>query len=373
MLAIYRELQRCKCNGLRGVIGTIISTEGSTYQKTGAKCFISEDGILTGLLSGGCVEGDLKEYVHEILASGIPRIVHYDFQDDGDIVWGLGLGCNGKMNIFLEPYLPDEDKRKAALIDTFFSSAQTKPLHRITVVESEDPSLLGTTWIVDPAGKEFPNIPFQEILLDYIEKRYTQKNGLTSIGGKLNLLVFYEFTTPPPNLIIFGAGPDAIPLVRIAKTLNWHITVLDYRTAFANKENFPEADQLIVYPAGKVPDIDINQNSYVILMTHNFIQDQIILEDILNMTPAYLGVLGPRKRTDELIGTSETLVANPMLHQIHSPIGLDLGSKTPEEIALSILAEIMVAYRGGTGYRLSEVKGEPSLGLEKEREVLLKA
>jgi xanthine dehydrogenase accessory factor len=371
MITIYMELQRCKGNGLRGVLGTIISTEGSTYQKTGAKCFISEDGILTGLVSGGCVEGDLKEYVDEILATGLPRIVHYDFQDEDDIVWGLGLGCNGKMNIFLEPYFP-EDKRNAAALDTFFSTALTKPIHRITIVGSTDTSIRGTTWVVDPASSELPGIPFIEILHDYIGKRHTQKNSLSSIGGKDNLLVFYEFTTPPPKLNIFGAGPDAIPLVRLAKTLNWHIAVLDYRPAFANKEIFPEADQVIVYPQGSVPGIDINQNSYVILMTHNFLQDQIILEHILNMSPAYIGLLGPKKRTDQLIETSEILRGNPMLHQIHSPIGLDLGSKTPEEIAFSILAEIMVTYRGGgTGSRLSEGKGESSLCL-KEREAVLK-
>ncbi|PLT35375.1 XdhC family protein [Bacillus sp. V5-8f] len=371
MIAIYQEMQRCKCNGLKGVIGTILSTEGSTYQKAGAKCFISEDGLLTGLLSGGCVEGDLKEYVHEIIATGFPRIVHYDFQDEGDIVWGLGLGCNGKMNIFLEPYLPDQNCGKPTIIDTFFSAVQMKPVHRITIVDSLDTSLLGTTWLVDPASKDIPDIRFNEILHDYLVKRHTKKNGLSFIGGNLNLLVFYEYTTPPPHLIIYGAGPDAMPLVRMAKLLHWQITVLDYRTSFASKQNFPDADDIIVYPAGKVPEITINQNSYIILMTHNFIQDQMILEDVLKMDPAYLGVLGPRKRTDELIRTSQLLSGNPKLYQIHTPIGLDLGSKTPEEIALSILAEIMVTYRGGTASRLTEVKGDTSFCLQKEREAIL--
>ncbi|WP_051348362.1 XdhC family protein [Peribacillus kribbensis] len=369
MNSIYKELQRCKRNGLRGVVGTIISTEGSTYQKTGAKCFISEDGVLTGLLSGGCVEGDLQEYVHDILASGLPRIVHYDFQDDGDIVWGLGLGCNGKLNVFLEPYVPEENKSRANIIESFFLAAQTKPIHRITIVECNDTSLLGTSWMVEPAAKELPALPFQEILQDYQSRRQTKKNSLATIAGNSKLLVFYEFTEPPPNLIIFGAGPDAIPLVKIAKTLNWHITVLDYRAAFANKKNFPEADRLIVYPSGEIPEIEINQNSYIILMTHNFLQDQAILERILKMAPAYIGVLGPRKRTDQLIGTTMTPGTCPGLHVIHSPIGLDLGSKTPEEIALSMAAEIMAAYRGGTGRRLSEVKGA-LFGVEKEREVL---
>ncbi|WP_409292603.1 XdhC family protein [Peribacillus sp. SCS-37] len=370
MMEIYKELQRCKRNGLRGIIGTIISTKGSTYQKSGAKCFISEDGILTGLLSGGCVEGDLKEYIQEILATGVPRIIQYDFQDEGDLVWGLGLGCNGKLNIFLEPYLPSDSKRKAAVIDQFFLSTQTKPLHRITIVDSNDISLIGTSWVVDPESEEIPNIPFQEILQDYNGVRLTHKNYLSFVGGKFNLEVFYEFTEPAPKLVVFGAGPDAIPLVRIAKTLNWHVTVLDYRTAFATKEKFPEADMLVVYRAGKVPEIDINQNSYVVLMTHNFIQDQIILEGILKMDPSYIGVLGPRKRTDQLIRTSETLGANTKLHQIHGPIGLDLGSKTPEEIALSILAEIMLVHRGGSGHKLSKVKGGPPLGAEKEREAV---
>ncbi|MDQ0218702.1 XdhC/CoxI family protein [Peribacillus cavernae] len=369
MITIHKELQRCKQSGLRGVIGTIISTEGSTYQKTGAKCFIAEDGNVTGLLSGGCVEGDIKEYVHEVLASGLPTIVHYDFQDDGDIIWGLGLGCNGKMEIFLEPYRPCEDEGRAAIIDSYFSSALMKPLHSITIVESNEKSLLGTKWIIDPADKEFSKILYEEVVHDYIRQCNTFKNGLSYIGGELDLHVFYESTTPSPHLVIYGAGPDAVPLVRIAKTLNWHVSVLDYRPAYANQENFPDSDQLIVYPSGKVPDIEINKNSYVILMTHNFLQDQIILEGILETESAYIGLLGPRKRTDELIDTSKSLAGNSKLHHIHSPIGLDIGSQTPEEIALSILAEIMVAYRGGTGSRLSEVKGQR---LEKECDVLLK-
>ncbi|PLS16017.1 xanthine dehydrogenase [Bacillus sp. M6-12] len=364
MLAISKEIQKYRQNGLKGVIGTIISTSGSTYQKTGAKCFIGEDGRITGLLSGGCVEGDLKEYVKEVLNTGVPQTVHYNFQDEGDLVWGLGLGCNGKMNIFLEPYIPGDDLQKAEKIDSYFSNVLRKPLHSITIVDSSKKSLIGLKWVIDPEEPILQQITFKEIEKNYTENRFNQENRLSYIGGEHNLEVFYEYTAPIPQLTIFGAGPDAIPLVRLAKTLNWHVTVLDYRPAFVTSENFPEADELIVYPAGSVPNIQINRNTYIVLMTHNFIQDQAILEDIIHSEAAYIGLLGPRKRTNEIISTSKNLLNNPMLREIHSPVGLDIGSKTPEEIAFSIIAEIMITYRGGTGLRLTELTNLPMINRE---------
>ncbi|KIL45066.1 XdhC family protein [Jeotgalibacillus soli] len=371
MIAIQKEIQRCIQNGLSGVIGTIISTEGSTYQKTGAKCFIHEDGKITGLLSGGCVEGDLKEYAFQIIESGIPQIVEYDFQDEGDLVWGLGLGCNGKMDIFLEPFLPKQEYERAVSIDAYYKAALMKPMHCITIIRSAEQSLVGTKWMIDPESEEFPEIENKEILIDYLHQRETLKNGRSMIEEKCELQVFYECTTPPPQLMIFGAGPDAVPIVRMAKSLNWQVTVLDYRPAFATEENFPEADRLLIYPAGTAPVIELNRNSYVILMTHNFLQDQLILEHILTKDAAYIGLLGPRKRTNELIKTSMSLEMNMKIDEIHSPIGLDIGSKTPEEIALSIIAEIMLVYRGGTGSRLSDVKSHPLVETQRGCEVLL--
>ena len=356
MIAIQKELERCKKKGLSGVIGTIISTEGSTYQKAGTKCFISEDRHLTGILSGGCVESDIMEHAFKVLENEKPTVLHYNFYGDEDIVWGLGVGCNGKINILLEPYLPAKQPEKAALIERYFSDSLKKPLHAITVVEANDESLQGKTWIIDAVDtKRGSTISVQDIADDYKKRKKNLKNELIHIGGEQDLYVYYESVSPPPHLIVFGAGPDAIPLVKMAKNLKWKVTVLDYRPSYCSKDHFPDADDLCLYPSGSVPKVSLHQNSYVVIMTHNFLHDKEILEEILNSDAAYIGLLGPRKRTDQLIAASDILVNNDKVHLLHSPIGLDIGAKTPEEIALSILAEITMVYRGGSGQKLSQL------------------
>ncbi|RAK18218.1 molybdenum cofactor sulfurylase [Anoxybacillus vitaminiphilus] len=356
MITIKKELERCKKKGLSGVLGTIISTEGSTYQKAGAKCFISEDGKLTGLLSGGCVESDIIEHAMKVLESEKPTVIHYDFYGDDDIAWGLGVGCNGKMNIFLQPYFPAKHPEKAAVIEQYFSESLQKPLHAATIVKAKDESLQGKMWVIDGAfdNNDLP-ISVHEIAVDYLKRKKNLKNEIVYLGGEQDLYVYYESTSPPPHLIVFGAGPDAIPLVKMAKNLKWLVTVLDHRPSYCNEENFPEADFIHVYPAGSVPNVSIHKNSYVVIMTHNFLHDKEILESILDSEAAYIGLLGPWRRTDRLIAMSNTLLSNEKIHRIHSPIGLDIGAKTPEEIAFSILAEIMMVYRGGTGKKLSQL------------------
>jgi xanthine dehydrogenase accessory factor len=356
MIAIKKELERCKKKGLSGVIGTIISTEGSTYQKTGTKCFISEDRKLTGILSGGCVESDIMEHAFKVLESEKPTVLHYNFYGDEDIVWGLGVGCNGKIHILLEPYLPAKQPEKAALIEQYFSDSLKKPLHAVTVVESKDQSLQGKIWVIDPANPNNDStISIQDIAVDYKARKQNLKNELVHLGGEQDLYVYYESASPPPHLTVFGAGPDAIPLVKMAKNLKWLVTVLDYRPSYCNKDHFPDADDLCLYPSGSVPKVSLHRNSYVVIMTHNFLHDKEILEEILNSDAAYIGLLGPRKRTDQLIAASNTLKNNKKVHLLHSPIGLDIGAKTPEEIALSILAEITMVYRGGSGQKLSQI------------------
>lgn len=361
LILIHKEIKRCQQNQLRGVLGTIISTEGSTYQKPGAKCFISSDGTLTGLLSGGCVESDLIEHAYKVLESGVPQTLHYNFQDEGDIVWGLGLGCNGKMNILLEPYEPEMNPAYH-ILEEFFTTSLTKQIGQLIVVEANKPHLIGKRWLLDPQNdqEELLNIEYPEISNYFLQNNIPLKPGVTFVGGEHQLHIFSEITTPPPNLTIFGAGPDAIPLVRIAKQLHWYVTLVDHRAAYANSSLFPEADEIIVYSKDQYPPVTITSQSYVVLMTHHFLQDQMILEGLYQSDAAYIGLLGPRKRTRELISTSQMLNTIDDFSNIHSPIGLDIGSKTPEEIALSILAEITLVHRGGSGLKLTELKKDLS-------------
>ncbi|MBM4763648.1 XdhC/CoxI family protein [Bacillus sp. B15-48] len=371
MHEIYEEIIRCKESGINGVLGTIVSTKGSTYQKTGTKCFISEDGKLTGLMSGGCVEGDLAMIANEVIENEHEKIVHYDFMDDGDLIWGLGLGCNGKMNIFLEPYLPERKPEKAQVIEEWFRLGQEKTTDSIVIIDSEDKGLIGKRWVIRDEQKDLRAISYQEVAADYLDQKGLQPATKTlEVGGK-SVDVFYDYISPPLHLAVYGAGPDAVPLVRIAKELKWRVTVMDHRPKYINKDNFPLANSLIQYPSGETPNLEIDDNTYIVLMSHHFIQDQLMFEKIIHSPAAYIGLLGPRKRTMEL---SKGIVFEDTetLKKIHSPIGLDIGSKTPEEIALSIIAEITLVYRGGTGRKMTE-KLDPFNGKMKKDDLLWKA
>ncbi|WP_042353794.1 XdhC family protein [Bacillus rubiinfantis] len=366
MEKIYREIIRCKRQGLKGVLGTIISTQGSTYQKTGAKCFIAEDGRLTGLVSGGCVEGDMKEMALDIIEAEKPRIIHYDFQDENDLIWGLGLGCNGKITIWLEPYLPNSIGSQQ--LEDMFKLGLDKPIHCLTITEAAKSQLIGTRWIIDPEETETDHIPFTEIVNDYVSRKdMFQRKLITIASSKEKFQVFYDAIFPQPRLVLFGGGPDAVPLVKMAKQMNWHVTVLDHRPGVVNSKNFPEADDLILFKAGEPPALRLEKNTYVVLMSHHFLHDQMMLKEVIHSHVAYIGILGPRKRTVEL-GKGLGIDHHPNLKIIHSPIGLNLGAVTPEEIALSILAEIVMHYRGGEGTKLTK---EPLQFSSKEEEPIL--
>ncbi|SDN10033.1 Xanthine and CO dehydrogenase maturation factor, XdhC/CoxF family [Fictibacillus solisalsi] len=340
MLPIYLEMKRCIQNGLRGVLGTIIRTEGSTYQKSGAKCFWSEDGTLTGLLSGGCVEGDFMEHAKEVLKSASCKTISYDFRGGGDDLWGLGLGCNGSIDIFLEPFDTLGDPEKAARSMDICETALAHEVGIATIVEASDPVLIGEKWVSE-------QVPFHQ-----------SRAGVYSIPyGEKEALVFSETLTPPPQLVIFGAGPDAVPLIKGAKQLNWQVTVIDHRPAFVNQQYFPEADHLICVSKGEWPDLRIGSFSFVVIMTHHFEQDALFLKQSLKTAAPYIGVLGPNKRTYQLLDQMNVGLTQEQLSRLHSPIGLDIGSKTPEEIALSILAEITMIYREkGSGNPLHVMK-----------------
>lgn len=374
MVTILEELHRCKQQNIKGVLATIVNTVGSTYQKKGAKCFISEDGQYIGLLSGGCVEGDLKEHANQVIAEGKPRLIYYNFQGEGGDLWGLGLGCNGAMEIFIDPYVPGT--QKADRIEAIFAQEIKDEQIVVTVIQSSDESLVGQRWLVTDTEQEQEWFPNQK-MKNEIKKRKQrgiELKGLFEIEiNSIHMQVFIDLVEPIPELVVFGAGPDAVPVVLGGKNLGWFVTVYDHREAYLNRKNFPLADRLVCIPRGEEPPVPLNKNSYVVIMSHHFQQDQYMLLHSLRSDTPYIGVLGPRRRTERLLGnifSESKLIRNSPLQRIHSPIGLDIGSQTPEEIALSIVSEMVAVYRGGSGMFLHDRKGaikETDIHPEKER------
>ena len=309
-----------RAEGGEALLATVVGVSGSTYRRPGARMLLSREGRLAGSVSGGCLEGDILQKAWWRTEQGA-AIVTYDSTDaDEDVVWGFGLGCNGVVQVLLERVSPDRPGPLDALTAVL---RERVPRTIITVTASDDPAVpLGTAPI-----------------------NWTPPDGVS---------VFQETVQPPAPLVIFGAGQDALPLVRLAKEIGWHVTVADTRGTRARPERFPLADRVCL---GWPKDVEIDERTAGVVMTHNYPDDRRVLQSLLLSPAYYVGQLGPRVRTERLLAEMADdglLITEEMRRRLHAPIGLDLGADNPEEIALSIVSEIQAARAGRGGGFLRE-------------------
>ncbi len=306
-------------------LATLVSVEGSSYRRPGARLLVFSGGRRVGSISGGCLEDDIILRANRVLRSGRPEIVTYDTTGENDIVWGVGLGCRGIVAIFIEP-IPVARPRWISVVT---ENQAARKITRLVVA-------------IDEA--------LAERRATYVENDAPLATGATR--------VFEQLILPPPSLILFGAGDDAQPLVRLAHEVGWHVTVVDSRAAYATAARFPEADAIVVAMSDELGgELKIDGETFAVLMTHRFAEDEKLLRKLLPRPLAYLGVLGPRQRTDRLLAqlAAEGLASNPdTLNKLCAPVGLDLGSTTPETIALSILAELQCSLTGRTPVHLRD-------------------
>lgn len=337
MTEILNELRTSLNERKRAVLATIINTEGSVYRREGARCVIYEDGTIRGILSGGCVEKDLLEYANGVLRQGLPQTIDYDFRSEEDRVWGLNLGCNGALKIWLQPFDPARDFVAAGrLVDEFERRNTCQKGYKAGVVmQSADMHRVGIGELVD-MPTDSP-VGIQAWLIQDVEVQ-----------------VFVESILPNDHLVIFGAGPDVAPLAQIAKWMDWHVTIVDHREDWANPERFPETDQILLIDRKDYATVPVFADSCIVIMTHNFDLDRIILQRVLQQDAPYIGILGPGRRTQRLL---QELAIRDAWSNLHSPIGLDIGSESPNEIALSIMSEILCRKNNRTGGFLKDKSG----------------
>lgn len=363
ILSAWRDAQE---KGEETALATIVKVSGSTYRRPGARMLLTRGGRMVGSISGGCLEGDILEKSKEVLESGEPRLLEYDMTADDDLVWGLGLGCNGSVHVFLErvptgrPVEPME-----ALAECVHKNAALA-LATVFRVEGTDRARPGERLLLRPDGSPVWDVRDAELAgrilrdaRDALEKGLSRVTTYTLDPGTVE--AFIEVVQPPLPLVICGAGHDAIPVVRLAHALGWRITVADSRPAYATKERFPEADEVVLTPPEEVAQrVSLDHRTYVVIMTHNYNHDLKLLRAILPTPVRYIGVLGPRVRTERLLRElKEQGVEIPaeQYGRIYSPVGLNIGADTPEEIALAILAEIQAVRTGkGAGF-LRDLKG----------------
>ncbi len=331
------------------VLATVIHTVGSTYRKAGAQMLIAQDASAAGLLSGGCLEADLVERARKVLETGVASVVEYDTRSSDDLIWGIGLGCEGAMRILLTRLNEANDYEPFAFVDRCRNRHSTGCIALVTA-SGDGQFTLGTGFCSDRPEALPASV---QTAMSSVRTPATVNAGDTSF-----LVVPVEL---PPKLLILGAGPDAMPLVEIAGLMGWHVTVLDHRPAYAIADRFPRARSVELRPAGTLPEfLAGTQFDAAVVMSHHLTSDEAYLAALAESPVPYIGLLGPAPRRARLmndIGARSTLFGK----RLYGPIGLDIGAKTPETIALAIVAEIqaVLADRPGRSFSAHNPDEEP--------------
>jgi xanthine dehydrogenase accessory factor len=328
------------------VLCTVIRTGGSTYAKPGAQMLIAADGEYAGLLSGGCLEGDLREHAREVAATGLARIVSYDLRSSTDQLFGLGAGCEGAMDILLTRVTADDHWHP---LEYLADRARDGEASRVGFVidSTTDAIPVGFTFTPERSAS-----PMQEAL------RQAPANSLVEVSEP-DMQVFLAAIPPPPRLLLAGGGPDARPVATLAAFLGWHLTVADHRASYLLPRSFPEGTQLLETRADALEHaLELERFSAAIVMSHHLDSDLHYLRALARSPVPYVGLLGPAARREKLL-VDLGADAERLRHRLRAPVGLDIGGRSPESIALSIIGEVHAALAGRSGRPFSEVADAP--------------
>ena len=362
---IVQAFDKADKNGKQTALATVVHVEGSSYRRAGARMLITEDGELTGAISGGCLEGDALRKARLVMAQNKSMLVTYDTTDDDDAKLGVGLGCNGIIHILIEPILTDGQDNPIQLFKLFLSKREPVVLITLFTMNDKQAAQPGTCLLLtknEDIRGTFPDEAIKDMLLADAKDVLVNGNSVTKTyiyGDKFTC--FIELLQPAVSLVLFGAGNDAIPLVQLAAVLGWHIYIIDGRSNYAIPERFPLAKKIIMArPENALAQIVIDDRTVIILMTHNYIYDMAVLKQLLPLQLPYVGALGPKKR---LLRMLEELkdegmeITDEQLASVYGPTGLDIGSENADEIALSIIAEMQAVLnnRMGTSLRNKNV------------------
>ena len=362
--AILKAAQAAQAAGKRVALATVVQVEGSSYRRPGARMLITEEGILTGAISGGCLEGDALRKALLALQENKTKLVTYDSLDEADAEVGMQLGCNGKVDILFEPIHGDYPHNPITLLA--HAEAQSEDCVLAVVWELAGREHAGTVLLQTNRANEsaLPAEEGRESLLEQLQKGafLALQNGSTEIKEVGSSRALFQVLKPPVQLVIAGAGNDVKPVVQMAAQLGWQVTVADGRASHATQARFPEADKVVVARAENLVEATaVNSRTVCLLMTHNYQYDLAALQKLLPQNPVYLGILGPRKRWQKLeaeLASLDFLITEAQRKIVYAPLGLDIGAESAAEIALSVLSEIQGVLAGGTAQPLRD-KGGP--------------
>lgn len=358
---VLAAIESLSGKGERMALATIVAVRGSTYRRPGARLLVPEEGAPVGNLSGGCLEGDVADMARVVMREGRARLAGWDLTADDDDVWGLGLGCNGAIEVFIEP----AEKAAEAAGALRAALEEERPISLVTVLESSrDGVESGARIVVRPDESSEGTLGDPELDAVAVEAAIAQLRAERSEVRALSdgVRAFVEVLDPPLRLVVCGAGHDAIPLVRAAAVLGWNATVVDDRQVFLTSERFPGASSFVSVedPAEAAKAAGVDERTYAIVMTHNFLRDKEYVRSLLGSPAAYVGMLGPAARTERLLAELRdegVEIDGDQRDRVHGPAGLDLGGEGPEEIAAAIVAEIVAVKRRRSGGFLKDRPG----------------
>ncbi|MFF4016406.1 XdhC family protein [Streptomyces sp. NPDC001843] len=361
MLDIAEELHRWVAQGRDFAVATVVAVGGSAPRRPGAALAVDSDGTAIGSVSGGCVEGAVYDLCRQALEDGEPVRERFGYSDED--AFAVGLTCGGVIDILVTPVRAGDPVRTVAA--AALAAAARGEAVAVARIVAGPAALLGRALLVRADGSREGGFGGRPELDRTVAAETTAlldagRTGTLEIGAQGSrcgapLTVLVESSVPPPRMIVFGAIDFASALVRVGKFLNHHVTVCDARPVFATRARFPEADEIVVeWPHQYLERTHVDRRTVLCVLTHDAKFDVPLLKLALRLPVAYVGAMGSRRtHLDRNERLREVGVTELELARLHSPIGLDLGARTPEETALSIAAEIVAHRRGGTGVPLT--------------------
>lgn len=354
---IVQAWHTAQLQGLQTALATVVGVEGSSYRQPGARMLITENGQLTGAISGGCLEGDALRKALLVITKQQAAIVTYDTNDEDDAKFGLGLGCNGIIHILIEPIISTDESNPVKMLEAAMQQRKTSVIATVFSLEDRKALQPGTCLFLQEE-KEMKNSRrgIEEPLL--ADSKAALQNGFSATKQYNHYTAFIEVLQPAIQIVIAGGGNDVMPVVKMAAIVGWETIVADGRSNYATQQRFPAAGcTLMAKPEALMQQIQPDAQTAVLLMTHNYNYDLAMLRMLLPLQLPYIGLLGPKKKKQRLLDelTSEGMhLTEEMLKCLYGPVGLDIGAETAEEIALSIIAEIQAVFKGKNGKMLRE-------------------
>ena len=340
-VAVVNAYKQIDFSQHKAALATVVRVHGSSYRSPGARMLITDDGKWTGCISGGCLEGDALRKSRQVMNDKRAITVTYDTREESNQNLGISLGCNGVIDVLIEPVSPIDKNNPIILFETFIDSKE--PLALATVFSS---SRIGAKILFNRSSQN-SNIDPQlrdDINSIFVSKKSEAKNYF--LDGE-QAEVFIELIQPTISLLIFGGGFDARPVSRLAQSLGWNVQITDECIAHLAPVFFPDAKLSLCQREFIDRDFEITPYTACVLMSHNYEYDRDVLRTLIKTESPYVGILGPRKRFDKMqdeLQLEGILLAEHDHERIHSPIGIDIGAEAPDEIAVSIIAEIQAKF-----------------------------